>query len=460
MFELGRELMRLFGAEPVFGSGEGLTGGDGSLLELLDVNLLLQEGRAADVAACRIGAKDKAQRRLQAALIWREAARRTGDVAHLRKAAATAEAAATAVDPNRRGDAWARARCEQAFCAMAGAELFGDLGLDAAAEVALRDARSGATRGGLAAALAEAGLALIAGREALMREGPEAAREAAGRFQAPLAALEALGRRTHAARLLAAEVRLLRADLLCGFGARLKDDQLLKMAVDDATEAARRLNSDHEPLTWVRAEVIRGQALTLWGGLTGDVEPVAVAASVLAEALEQLPRDHSPLDWVRAQLALAETLQVLGEVCGDSSAFEQAVTCYDRANLVLRNIHAMPLRGVAGSARAACMARLAEMTGDVAVLEVAEAAMKIELSALQPRRDPLGWAVAQLQLARLYEARLDLTGLDRGQRAAAIVALEAALDVFADEGLRSLTVMASDALERLRFQAVGNALPS
>jgi hypothetical protein len=32
------------------------------------------------------------------------------------------------------------------------------------------------------------------------------------------------------------------------------------------------------------------------------------------------------------------------------------------------------------------------------------------------------------------------------------------LDVFADEGLRSLTVMASDALERLRLQAVGSAL--
>jgi hypothetical protein len=461
MFELGRELMRLFGAEPVFGAGEGLTGGDGSLLELLDVNLLLQEGRAADIAASRIGAKDKAQRRLQAALIWREAARRTGDVTHLRRAASTAEAAATAaaVDPNRRGDNWARARCEQAFCALAGGELFGDLGLDAAAEVAFRDARASAARGGLAAALADAGLATIAGREVLTRGDAAAARAAADAFQAPLGILDALGRRTPAARLLAAEIRLIRADLLCGFGARLKDDDLLKRAVDDATEAARRLNPDHEPLTWVRAELIRGQALTLWGGLTGDVEPVAVAASVLAEALEQLPRDHSPLDWVRAQLALAETLQVLGEACADSSAFDQAVTCYDRANLVLRNIPAMPLRGLAGSARAACLARSAEMTGDVAVLDVAEAAMKIELSALQPRRDALTWAVAQLQLARLYEARLDLTGQDRGQRAAAIMALEAALDVFADEGLRSLTVMVSDALERLRVQAVGSALP-
>src|SRR6185312_2399977 len=105
----------------------------------------------------------------------------------------------------------------------------------------------------------------------------------------------------------------------------------------------------------------------------------------------------------------------------------------------------------AATARAVCLARSAEITGDLAVLDIAEAAMKIELSKLQARRDPLGWAVAQLHLARLYEARLDLTSQDRGRRAAAIVALEAALDVFAEEGLRSLSVIACDALERLRI---------
>jgi hypothetical protein len=449
MFELGRELMRLFGAEPVSGSGEGLTGGDGSLLELLDVNLLLQEGKAADVAASRIGAKDKAQRRLEAALVWREAARRTGDVVHLRKAAATAEAATAAINPARRPEAWARARCEQAFCALAGAELFGDLGLNAAAEVAFREARACA-RGGLAAALADAGLAMVAGREALARADAAEARAVADKLGAPISALEALSRKLAAARPLAAEARLMRADLLCGFGLRLKDETLLKRAVDDAAAAARRLNPDYEPLTWARAEVMRGQALTHWGEMTGEVEAVASAASVLADALEQLPRDHSPLDWVRAQLALAETLQVLGEACADAQAFEQAVTCYDRANLVLKDIPAMPLRGVTASARAVCLARLAEVTGDIAVLDVAEAAMKIQLGALQARRDPVGWAVAQLHLARLYEARLDLDAQDQARRAAAILALDAALDVFAEEGLRSLTSMAAEALDRLR----------
>jgi hypothetical protein len=451
MFELGRELKRLFGAQGVHGSGEGLTGGDGALLELLDVRLLLEEGRAADAAAGRVNARDRAQRRLGAAQVWREAARRTGDLAHLRKAAATAEAAATLLDPARQSEAWALARCDQALCALAGAELFGDLALNASAEAGYREARA-AVRGGLAAAVADVGLAAVAGREALTRGDAETALALISQFAAPVAALETASRRTPEARGFAAEARLMLSDLLCGFAARLKDEGLAARAVEQAAAAARRLNPDYEPITWARAEVMRAQALTLCGELTGDIDSVAGAAEILTQAIEHVTRDHSPLDWARAQLALADTLEVLGEGCGDVRAFEQAVTCYDRANLVLRQIPAMPLRGLAACARARCLARLAELTGDAAVLDIAEAAMKIEVSALQPRRDPVSWAVNQLHLARLYEARIELTGKDNGRRAAAIMALEASLDVFADEGLRSLSVLAADALERLRLE--------
>jgi tetratricopeptide (TPR) repeat protein len=242
----------------------------------------------------------------------------------------------------------------------------------------------------------------------------------------------------------------MRADLLCAFGARLKDESLLTRAIDDAAAAAARLSLDYEPLVAARAEMMRGQALTLWGELTGDVEAIARAAAVLADALEQLPRDHSPLDWARAQLSLARALTALGEAAADERAYEQAVTCYDRANLVLKDVPAIPLRGVAAGERAVALARSAELTGNLSVLDTAEAALKIELAALQPRRDPVSWALAQLHLARLYEARIDITGKDRGERAGALVALEAALDVFGDQGMRSLSVMANDALERLR----------
>ncbi|MDB5463050.1 MAG: hypothetical protein JWP23_1439 [Phenylobacterium sp.] len=449
MFELGREFMRLFAGERIKPFADGLTGGDATLLELLDLQLLTQEARAADVAAGRVSAQDKPQRRLDAAIVWREVARRSGDAVALRKAAAAAEIACSAFDPGKRPGAWARARCEQGFSGLLGAELFGDPGLDAAAAAAFREARSVA-RGGLAAALADIGIALVEARGELATGGSDAAWAAAACFNAPIAALDTLTRRSSAARPLAAEARLIRADLLCGWGARLKDDRLLRAAIDDAAAAADRLDLAYEPLTWARAEILRGQALALWGEAAGDIDAVAAGATTLAGALDHLTRDHSPLDWARTQIALAHALQALGEASSDERAYEQAVTCYDRANLVLKDAPATPLRGLAAGERAMCLARSAELTGDLGVLDAAEAALKIELAVLQPRRDPVAWALVQLHLARLYEARLDITGKDRGERAAGVLALDAALDVFGEQGLRTLSVMATDALERLR----------
>ena len=454
MFELGREFIRLLAGDKARGDrvrplADGLTGGDATLLELLDLKLLQQEAKAADVAAGRISAQDRPQRRLDAAVVWREVARRSGDAVALRKAAAAAETACSAFDPHRRPDAWARARCEQGFSGLLGAELFGDPGLDAAAAATFREARSVA-RGGLAAPLADVGLAVVEGRAELAKGDAVAAWAAVTRFNAPIAALDAMTRRSSAARPLAAEARLMRADLLCGWGARLKDEALLRSAIDDATAAAARLEVAYEPLTWARAEILRGQATALWGEAAGDIDAVATGATILAGALDHLSREHSPLDWARTQIALAHALQSLGEASADERAYEQAVSCYDRANLVLKNAPATPLRGLAAGERAMCLARSAELTGDLAVLDTAEAALKIELAALQPRRDPVAWALVQLHLARLYEARVEITGKDHGERAAAALALDAALDVFGDHGLRSLTIMASEALERLR----------
>ncbi|TAL29969.1 hypothetical protein [Phenylobacterium sp.] len=447
MFELGRELRRFFAADrgkPV----DGLTGGDSSLLELLDSRLLAQEAKAADVAAGRISAKDKPRRRLEAAIVWREVARRTGDAVALRKAAAGAETAAAGFEGAHRKDGWARARCEQAYCALLGAEIFGDPGLNAAAEVAFKDARV-SVRGGLAAPLADVGLLAIEGRRVLDSADADEARAFFDRFNAPISALDAIAKRVTAARALAAEARLIRADLLCGWGARLKDGDLLQLAAAEAQTAGDRLDNAYEPLTWVRAKILHGQALALRGECVGDVDALAAGAGALALALDNLTRDHSPLDWARTQVALAQALQALGEASNDARAFEHAVSCYDRASAVLKDTPTLPLRGQAAGSRAVCLARQAEITGDCAVLDVAEAAMKMELANLSPGRDPVGWALAQLHLARLYEARMTMTGKETGERAKALMALDVALDVFADHGLRSLSVLAYDAVERL-----------
>ncbi|MDP2012496.1 MAG: hypothetical protein Q8K11_20195 [Phenylobacterium sp.] len=448
MFEFGRELKRLFGAEGLNTPRDGLTGGDSSLLELLDLELLKTEAKAADVAAGRVGATDRAQRRLEAAIVWREVARRSGDAVALRKAAATAEGAADLFDRNRRPDGWARARCEQAFCAMLGAELFGDDGLNAAADLAFREARA-AARGGLALPLADVGIAALEGRSRMAAGDAQAARVVAARFTIPIQGLQVLTKRCRAARLLAVEARLVRADLLLGWGARLKDRDLLQQALDDAETAVDGLDAAFEPLSWARAAALRGQALALLGDAAGQIESVAEAVNALADVLGELNRDHSPMDWARVQTALAESLQALGEAGASERAYEQAVTCYDRAAMVLKEIPALALSAVSASNRALCLARSAELTGDLNVLDAAETAFRIELTAMSPGRDPTAWALLQVNLARLYEARLDITGRDRGERAAAAHALNAALDVFAEQGLRSLSVIASDALDRL-----------
>ena len=88
MFE---ELKRLFTTDAP--PRDGLTGGDASLFDVLDLGLLRSEARAADIAAGRVTAKDPHQRRLEAARVWRELARRTGDPVALRNAALGAEKA-------------------------------------------------------------------------------------------------------------------------------------------------------------------------------------------------------------------------------------------------------------------------------------------------------------------------------------------------------------------------------
>ena len=56
----------------------------------------------------------------------------------------------------------------------------------------------------------------------------------------------------------------------------------------------------------------------------------------------------------------------------------------------------------------------------------------------------------QLNLARVYMAQAGARGRDRGEAARAAEALLAALDVFAERGLRSLSAAAQAGLDALR----------
>ena len=447
MFEFGRELKRLFQPDA---PKDGLTGGDASLLELLELDLLCAEARAADIAAGRNSATDRAERQLEAALVWRELARRSGDALALRKSAAAAESAAKSFGRTSRPLGWARARCEQARAAMLGAALFGDQGLDAAAEIALRDAR-GIMGSAPAAAVVDAAQALIEARKVLADGNRDAVIAAARRFEAPIAALLTRGRRRAVERLWAAEASADRADLLAAAGTRLKDPMLLRMALDGLATTLARLDPAYEPLTWA---VLAGRRAVTRGALAeleADLGEAAGAVNDLVEVLERVTKDHSPLDWARAQLFLAGALQVMGDLADCDQAFDQAASCYKRALTVFIGQAGLVEGPVALHNSLQCLIRAAELRGDRVALEEAEAALRTDLAESNPAKDPVAWGVRQLSFARVYEAQAHVAGrCDLGREAAAADALAAALEVFGEHGRRDLADTAAGELERLR----------
>ena len=415
MFEFSRELKRLFVAD---GPRDGLTGGQAPLLELLDLALLRAEARYADIAAGRISAKDPAQSSLDAARVWCELARRTGDPVALRKAAQAAERAANAFDSEGRTKAWAKARVEQAAIAITGADLFGDEGLADAAEYALRDAREEAP-GSAAAALAWGGLTRLETRMVLRRGDASDVVAAARAFDAPIAALEGLLRSRSVVKGAVLGLRCDRAEMLLAAGARLRDGELLQQAADEAAAVARRLDPTYEPVAWAHALELQGSALVALGESRGQIELISDGVTTLADAIDIVGPHHSPLDWARLQHSLALALRALGEASDHDRAFDQAVGCFDRALWALKDCPAVKLRALVAGNRAACLALQAELNGDLEAIEEAAEALKAELCVLVPAEDPVVWAVCQVNLARLYDARMAVRGARPGEMAAA-----------------------------------------
>lgn len=433
MFEMGRELKKLFAADAPDAT---FAHGDGELLELLDVRLLRREAREADIAAGRVGAIDRPQRLLEGAVVWREIARRTGDAAALRKAASAAEAATkgfTEAGRHRRAEG---ARMEQAACAMLGAELFAEDGLDAAAEYVLADLSK-------ASAEARGGLARLSARRALASGGLAEALAAAARFDKPLAALAAA--KDPAAR----GMRQARAEVLNAFGARLHDPLLFKMALNDLDEALAGVEADYRPLTFVRLQETRGLALVGLAEAHGDATPLIEAVELLTAAAGVLPADHSPLDWARLHHTLGLALMALAESADCDAAFDKALDQFDDALAALDGCPLLALKAAVAQNRATCMARRAEAQGDVLALDEAEAAFRCELGNLPRPVDPTAWALLQVSLGRLYLARALIKGGSCRNSERAGEALTAALEVFGEAGRRSLAAIAQRELERL-----------
>ncbi len=420
--------------------------GDPARLELVDLTVLQGLASVALVGYQDGPVEKRPVRLLEQALLLRELARRTGRPEALAKAASLAERAARLAAGETR--LCAAARLQQATCALDAVQLFADpegLGaVKAQLDQAERDLGCAPGR------LSGPGLlrARIASAEALASGDRAAMGRAAATFEEALGGLEARVRATGSGWPDYALAQGERAELLIGMAARLKDADLLRRVAKELAAFVARLDPAYLPLSWARTETLRASALRALGDATGESRATVEAAAAFGAAMDAIPVGHSPLDRARAAHGLGLTLQELGEATGETRLYASALNAFDGALLDLPPT-GLPLRSIAAHDRAACLARQAERNGDVAALAQAEAAFKAELALRTGGADPLAWAVTQVSLARIYEARADLAG-DYGDRADAAFALAQALEVFAEHGMRSLSAVALAALDRLK----------
>lgn len=443
MFEFGRELKRILGAGALKGDL------DPAILELCDLAMLSVQARACDVEAGRVSTREPFLLWLKASMLWREHARRSGDAVAVRKAAAAAASAQKFAN----GEAeTSLAVLEKGLASLLGADLYGDLSLLEAASSLLKTAANG-SGDELFEARLEAGFARLASREALASDDWDRAMEAAALFDSAIHRLDDCARDhgSAAARAEAATARIERSDLLAGFGLRRRDPRLLERAGGDLADLLEEVDADYEPLTWLRAAEIVGSALVSLGEIEGRAEHIAEGVSTLADAGDRIAGDHSPLDWARVKHAFAVGLQALGEACDSDPAFDRAEEAFDAATEALSGAP-LTLRSTVANNRAACLARAAERRGDLKALGRAEVAFKTEIAVQTAEADPVAWAVLQVNLARVYEARAELVG-EFDDRECAVYALEEALEVFRENGLKTLAESASAALERVGVPA-------
>ena len=443
MFEFGRELRRIF-------RSQGRVETDPSLYELLNLKLLITQGRDLDIEAGRVSTKNRFQPSVEAARIWREYARRTGDPAAIRRAATAAENAGKAA---KTAPEAALAVLEQAQTCILSADLFDNPSLLTSAETLLAEGRSAvqddeslrarfnrvearlaarlATRAGVGGDLELALLAMSHIDRAIERADRQA--------QASGAASD---------KIEAAQARFERGDLLMLVGLDRSDSALLTAVIKDFQALKDRLDGAYEPVTFARV-VLRLALAHIWKGeIEGRSEIVSAGIALLSDDDEPVDYEHSPLDWVEHKHALALGMQVLGELTNNDEVHKQAIQVYDLA-LKRPMQKGLSLRAQMINNRATARARHAELKGDLKALDVAEAEFKAELKGIKPQDDPIGWAVLQSNLARLYVARGDMTGFMM-ERAEAAYALEAAEEIFLEHGLKTLAETARRHLDRVR----------
>lgn len=405
MFEFGRDLRKLF--------AQARESEDLSWLELIGVDLLATEAREQTTDAGRVSCARPLAEWLRASALWREHARRTGLAdSVLRALSAASDAAQIASSP----DDIARAGVETAQGLLLRFDLSG--GRDVLDQAQTAVPRPTACKPGTIA-LISAVHARIRSRLARFDDEAAATIRAADLLDDAIRQME----RTRAGST--DDLRLDRAALALEAGVTRRDPVLLDQAGRDLLRLVENASPDYRPLTRARALTLCGAGLSALAALANDETAREQGRIMFEAAADQFTPDHSPLDWATIQI-------VRGGMPGAVSltALRQADALTAGQGLV---IGAMARDMVIEGEIAA-----ASSIGDLPRLANAEAIVRRRLTETTPTSD-LDWAVDQIAMARIAQARSLLTGGDAGTSG---LALFEAAEVARERGLPGLAARA------------------
>ncbi len=418
MFEFGRDLRKLF--------AQARDSEDLSWLELVGVDLLFNEARQQTTDAGRVSCSRPFSAWLRSAALWREHARRAGDLDSLDRATGATDDAAKHA---RTQDDTTRIAIEAARILMLRFDLCGGPEhLDQA--LALVPASGRPARIETATAVAALSARLRA-RQAWLGGDPRMAVAVLGMMDIVIRA--AKGRTNGDIE----ELQLERAGLALEIGVVQRDPRRL----DEAGAALQGLVAaappDYRPLSRARALTLCASGMGALAAMANDPDAADQARALFDAAADQFTPDHSPMDWVATQLVRAN-----GPTPPGLGVLIQAEDLTCGRGLTLGAL-----------AREARFAREIEMTasvGDLAGLDRIELRLLEGLRRTGPKATGLDWAADQVALGRVACARAGLTGSDaNGLRMALIEAAGTARE----QGIRSLAERADGLRDRLTIAA-------
>lgn len=426
MFEFNKEFLRIFKSKHDVGI-------DPSVFELLGLENLTTQARAFDTESGRASSKERFKPALEAARLWIEIARRSGDPAALKKATQAAEYAGRYASSVKKATLAALTQAEACLLTL---ELYHSAQLIGVTRDLLKTCTLPAQKDETLSCLYALCDARLATQEARLKgfDDLDPALEAMALIDKAVNLSDSALKKiiTPSRKHTNALARFERADLLLDI-AQNRSDQTIPQAIITEFEALRaKFDAYSEPVTVSHIVARLARAYGLLGRITKNADLIKQALFLLTLEESYHPEDHSLLDLVAHQVLMATILGWHFEVTQEADGLKKALTIIDFA--VLKNIAPnLKLFYEAHFIRLSLKTDAAQpdASPDWGLIDQQ---LKNEMKTIDPRHSAILWALYQLSLGKVYVLRSLRHGLSF-DRLEANYALMAAHDIFEEKGL-------------------------